>query len=192
VLLHHEAAYEPEGTALLLDTARMSLGSSFFPIAVTDQELSLDEAVATYLFNSQIVTKKAGGMAIIAPAECEESPRARAVLDRVVAADNPVGEVRYVDLRQSMKNGGGPACVRLRITLTEEERAAVHPQCFFDDAIDARITSWIERSYRDRLAPEDLADPKLLDESRTALDELTRILGLGALYEFQREPGISG
>jgi succinylarginine dihydrolase len=192
VLLYHEAAYEPEDAARLLESGRTNLGNTFFPIGVTEKELSLDEAVATYLFNSQILTKKTGGMAIIAPAECEESARARAVLERVVAADNPVTEVRYVDLRQSMKNGGGPACVRLRITLTDEERAAVHPQCFFDEAMDARITSWIERSYRDRLAPEDLADPKLLDESRTALDELTRILGIGALYEFQREPGISG
>src|SRR5207237_5993330 len=128
-----------------------------------------------------------GRMTVIAPAECEESPRAREVLERVVAENNPISEVRYVDLRQSMKNGGGPACVRLRVPLTKDEHAAVHAQCFFDEAMDAKNTSWIDRRYRDRLAPEDLADPKLLDESRTALDELTRILGLGALYEFQRE-----
>ncbi len=43
------------------------------------------------------------------------------------------------------------------------------------------------RRYRDRLAESDLADPKLIGESRTALDELTRILQLGNVYPFQRE-----
>jgi len=187
VLIYHEAAYEPADLAMLLDVSRAELGGAFFPIAVKEPELSLDEAVATYLFNGQIVTLPNGNMALIAPVECEEHPRARAVLDRILAAENPITEVRYVDLRQSMKNGGGPACVRLRVTLTAAERAAVHAQCITSDAMDAKITSWIERRYRDRLAPEDLADPSLLDESRTALDELTQILGLGALYEFQRD-----
>ncbi len=191
VLFHHEAAYEPADQARLLDVCRTELRGAFTPIGVPESELSLDDAVATYLFNGQIVTAQDGHMVLVAPAECEESPRARAVIERVVAAkDNPITTARYADMRQSMKNGGGPACVRLRVTLTEEERAAVHPECFFDDALDAKLTSWIERRYRESLLPEDLADPKLLDESRTALDELTRILGLGALYEFQREPGV--
>ena len=188
VLLYHEAAYEPDDEARLLDVGRAEVGSTFRPIRVHEGELSLDDAVATYLFNAQIVTAKDGRMALVAPVECEDHPRARAVIDRVLASDdNPITAVRWADMRQSMKNGGGPACVRLRVTLTEEERASVHPACFFDDALDQRLTSWIERRYRESLSPEDLADPKLLDESRTALDELTRILGLGALYEFQRE-----
>lgn len=187
VLLYHEGAYDPDELAPLLDVGRAHVGRAFHPLGVRDEELSLDEAVATYLFNSQIVTTSTGGMTIIAPAECEESPRAKAVLDRLVAEDSPITSVKYVDLRQSMKNGGGPACVRLRVTLTPEEKASVHARCFFDDALDASLTAWIERHYREQLAPEDLADPELLDESRTALDELTRILGLGALYEFQRD-----
>ena len=88
--------------------------------------------------------------------------------------------------------GDYPRIKQMRVDIqaldeTPEERKAVHPECFFDDAMDAKLTAWIQRRYRDDLAPEDLADPKLLDESRTALDELTRILGLGALYEFQRD-----
>ena len=191
VLLYHEGGYEPADLAKLLDVCRADIGASFFPFGVKEHEISLDEAVSTYLFNSQIVTTARGTMTLIAPAECEQSPRAREVLDRLVAADGPVGEVRFVDMRQSMRNGGGPACVRLRVTLTEAERAAAHPRCFFDEATDAKLTAWIERCYRDRLAPEDLADPKLLDESRAALDDLTRILGLGALYDFQQSGAAS-
>jgi succinylarginine dihydrolase len=190
VLLYHESAYDPADEALLLDVCRAELGPAFSPIAVKEAEVPLEDAVMTYLFNGQILTVQGGKMAIVAPAECEESPRAREVIERIVASpDNPVTMVRFADMRQSMKNGGGPACVRLRVTLTDEERAAVHPECFFDDALDARLSSWIERRYRESLLPEDLADPRLLDESRAALDELTRILGLGAMYDFQREPG---
>jgi succinylarginine dihydrolase len=55
-----------------------------------------------------------------------------------------------------------------------------------NDTLFARLDAWIDAHYRDQLAPADLADPKLLAESRAALDELTTILGLGAIYDFQR------
>jgi succinylarginine dihydrolase len=103
-----------------------------------------------------------------------------------VARGGPIGEVLVFDLRESMKNGGGPACLRLRVVLTEAERKAVKPSVWIDDALFVRLDAWIGKHYRDRLAPEDLADPALVVESRTALDELTQILGLGSLYDFQR------
>ena len=84
-----------------------------------------------------------------------------------------------------MRNGGGPACLRLRVALTPAERAAIGARVFLDDALAAELDAWIRKHYRDRLAPEDLADPALLDESRRALDELTRILRLPAVYPFQ-------
>ena len=37
----------------------------------------------------------------------------------------------------------------------------------------------------EELSQEDLGDPMLLDEVRKALDELTGILGLGSIYDFQ-------
>jgi succinylarginine dihydrolase len=98
----------------------------------------------------------------------------------------PIDGARVFDLRQSMRNGGGPACLRLRVVLTPAQRAAVHPGAWLEPARHAQLVAWVERHYRDRLEPDDLADPRLLDESRTALDRLTAILGLGAFYEFQR------
>jgi succinylarginine dihydrolase len=85
-----------------------------------------------------------------------------------------------------MRNGGGPACLRLRVALTDAERARVAGRVFVDDALAEALEAIVVRRYRDRLAPADLADPALLDESRRALDELTSLLGLPALYEFQR------
>jgi succinylarginine dihydrolase len=85
-----------------------------------------------------------------------------------------------------MKNGGGPACLRQRIWLTGEEVAAVRANVFFSPALHDALESWIRRHYRDRLVPGDLADPALARESMAALDELTRILQLGSVYDFQR------
>jgi len=93
-------------------------------IEVGAEELALEEAVRTYLFNSQLLTLPDGGMTLLCPAECIESPSVQAVLGRIVAEDNPITEVQFVDVRQSMHNGGGPACLRLRVVLTEEELAA--------------------------------------------------------------------
>jgi succinylarginine dihydrolase len=85
-----------------------------------------------------------------------------------------------------MRNGGGPACLRLRVVLTEEERAAIGANVWLDDTLHAALTAWVTRHYRDRLTPDDLADPALLDEGRRALDELSALLRLGNIYPFQR------
>jgi len=85
-----------------------------------------------------------------------------------------------------MHNGGGPACLRQRVVLSDEERAAVRANVFFTEALAATLAAWIERHYRDRLVPSDLGDPALAREGLAALDELTRILALGSVYDFQR------
>ena len=110
---------------------------------------------------------------------------ARAVIDRVLAQGTPLRSVRYVSVRQSMSNGGGPACLRLRVVLTDAELVRVKPGVLLTDARYESLTAWVRRHYRDRLTADDLADLKLLDESRAALDELTELLGLGAVYAFQ-------
>jgi succinylarginine dihydrolase len=85
-----------------------------------------------------------------------------------------------------MRNGGGPACLRLRVVLTEEERGALGGAAVLDEAKVAALEGIVRRRYRDRLAPVDLADPALLDEGRTALDEIGQVLKLGAVHDFQR------
>lgn len=187
VLLYHEQAF--------LDAAALRawicthFGGTRRPvfIEIAAGRLSLEEAVTTYLFNSQLVCPPGGGMRLIVAQECRQHERAWAVVQDLLAdAANPVTAVDVVDLRQSMDNGGGPACLRLRVTLTEAERAAVLPRIWIDDEQYAELEVWIRRHYRDRLCFDDLADPLLLDESRTALDRLTGILNLGSLYDFQR------
>src|SRR5260221_1996524 len=183
LMLHEHAFVHHRDLVVLL---RQRLGDGFRCVVAHETELSAREAVDSYPFNSQLVTLPDRSMAIIAPIESQQSEAARRFLDRVVAEDNPVAMVQYVDVNASMSNGGGPACLRLRVSLTLAERAAVRGRVFLDDALYSELVDWVERRYRDRLTAEDLADPQLLLESRAALDELTRILELGSLYAFQK------
>jgi succinylarginine dihydrolase len=180
----HELAFV--GLDGLVRELRDRLGEGLAIEIATNRELPVGDAVAAYPFNSQVLTLPDGSMTIVAPEESRENGRARAFLERVVAADNPVRSVSYLDLRQSMNNGGGPACLRLRVPLTDEEVAAVGANVFFGPELDAQLVAWVERHYRDRVLPGDLRDPAFCRENMTALDELTRILKLGSVYDFQR------
>jgi succinylarginine dihydrolase len=183
-LLLHELAFVDDG-ALLADLHAL-LGAELRVVRATSAELPAARAVASYVFNSQVLSLPGGGMAIVAPVDAREDAASRALLERVVASGGPVRSVHYVDVRQSMQNGGGPACLRLRVVLTDDEVRALSGRVVLDDALDDALTKWVTRSYRDRLAPGDLADPMLARESLRALDELTALLGLGAVYDFQR------
>jgi succinylarginine dihydrolase len=97
-----------------------------------------------------------------------------------------VTRIRWVDVNQSMRNGGGPACLRLRVALTDDEVGAIGADVLFSPALHERLVAWVGRHYRDRLAPADLADPALAREGMAALDELTSILRLGPVFDFQR------
>lgn len=155
-------------------------------IQISSQRLSLEEAVNSYLFNSQIVTLPNQQMFLIAPIECAENPKITELLNEILQDPaNPLSKVEFLNLRQSMANGGGPACLRLRVVLTEEELACIHQGILFTDTLYLQLKNWIEKYYRDRLHPSDLADPHLLKETQQALDEVTNILRLGPLYYFQ-------
>lgn len=183
LLFCHQQAWVAQDKVLADLGAKV--GPAFTPIVVPANEVSLADAVATYLFNGQLLPREDGRYLLVAPAECRENPRVAAYLDALTSGGGPIAEVLTFDLRQSMRNGGGPACLRLTVTLTAAERAAVASRVFLDDALAADLDRWVRKHYRDRLAPEDLGDPALVDESRRALDELTRILKLPAVYPFQ-------
>jgi succinylarginine dihydrolase len=186
-LFCHELAFvEPQGVYDELRAKLGKLNAKFDVIEVPDGQVGVSDAVTSYLFNSQLLTRPDGKQVLVVPQECRENPRVAEYLDGLTSRDGPIDDVLIFDLRESMKNGGGPACLRLRVVLSEAERAAVAPGVWINDTLFGRLDGWIEKHYRDRLAPADLTDPSLLLESRTALDELTQILGLGSLYDFQR------
>lgn len=160
--------------------------SPFF-IEVPAEKISLPMAVQTYLFNSQIVTTPDGLMSMICPVECKQYVEVTQFLNEIEKnSDNPIERIYYVDLGESMRNGGGPACLRTRIALNQNELLATNPGVLMNDRLYNRLVEWVNKHYRDNLKPEDLADPKLVDESQSALNELTQILKIGSIYSFQR------
>lgn len=185
VLFYHQHAFVD--TPAMQDEIRRKLpDTEMHFIEVRDDEVPVADAVSSYLFNTQLVTLAPGHMALIAPTECAETPSVKRYLERLTTMHTPIQEVRFMDVKQSMQNGGGPACLRLRVAMSDAELAAVNPACLLDERLHQRLTDWVNRHYRDRLSPDDLRDPALLTESRTALDELTQLLALGSVYPFQR------
>ena len=185
--LHEEAFADPAGLEAQL---RAALGEhEFHFIVVPADRVPLADAVKSYLFNSQLLERPGSEgkeMMLVLPEEARETASTRAYLEALTAAGGPITRTEFLDVRQSMRNGGGPACLRLRVVLSNEELAAVHKGVLPDEAQFKRLEDWVVRHYRDRLGPKDLADPALMGESYRALDELTQILQLGSLYHFQR------
>jgi succinylarginine dihydrolase len=167
LFIYHEKAY----TNLNLKQI------GYTPICISENELPLKDAVSTYFFNSQLITLPDGKMVVIAPSECAEHPKARACFNKIVS-DGHIHTVHYLDVRESMKNGGGPACLRLRVVLTKDEREAVHPHVWLNDILYKKLCGWIENHYRDRISPDDLRDPLLAEEVGKAMDVLSTLLAM--------------
>ncbi len=183
VLFLHEQSFEDREGAV----AAIRKAAPFVEIVEAPKSnVSLEDAITSYLFNSQLLSLPSGEMALVLPKEAEENARVKSFVDETVSKNNPINRALYYDVRESMRNGGGPACLRLRVILSDEELAAANPQFILDDAKFDALEGWAKARYRDRLTPEDLRDPNFMDEALGAIDALTKLLGMGAFYDFQR------
>ena len=190
VFLVHEDAFCDQKQVLL--ELQNKADGPLTIIELKRDQLSIQEAVASYLFNSQIVSiPEQNHMILIAPFECKNHPRVKACIDGVLTDEsNPIKVVHYLDLKQSMRNGGGPACLRLRVVLNELELKAMHQGVLVDGPLLDKLEAWVRKHYRTQLHAKDLADPQLMHESFQALDELTQILNLQSIYPFQLEKNL--
>jgi succinylarginine dihydrolase len=184
VLFCHEYAFVDQ-EEVLAELDHKLLDADLHVITVKDHEVPLRDAVSSYLFNSQLLSLPDGSMLLVVPSECRQVPSVDRYLDKLVSGNNPISEIAVFDLKQSMKNGGGPACLRLRVALTEQELQAVHPHALLTDELFHSLNAWIDKHYRDQIAQTDLADIRLFQESLTALDEITQLLKLPSIYPFQ-------
>ena len=177
VLLVHERAFADADALEHIDAAYKKLHphDSLRIIYISETELSVADSVKTYFFNSQIVTLPNGKMLVVAPQEVAEHKAARALMEK------NFDDVQYFDLKQSMKNGGGPACLRLRVVLNEAEIEAIKPNVILTPDLYDKLVAWVEKHYRVELRVADLADKNLHAETRAALAELERILQLRIL-----------
>lgn len=185
VFFYHEESFI-DNNAVLQELDKKLSGTNLIPVLVKNQDVSLEDSIKSYLFNSQLLSNSDGSMSLIVPGECHENKSVSEYLDKLVTdVSNPINHVKVFDLKQSMKNGGGPACLRLRVALKEQEFSAVNQSTLMSDVLYENLVGWVNKHYRDRMSSSDLADPKLLIECRTALDELTKLLNMGSVYPFQ-------
>ena len=187
-LFYHEYAFAD--TKAVKADIRAAANGLFEPqfVEVPAADVPIGDAIKAYLFNSMLVQMPCQSrLTLVAPLETKDNPHTFAYCKNMVAGNGPIGEVLYVDVRQSMRNGGGPACLRLRVVLTDAERKAANQNMIISEALYPKLCDWVSRHYRETLAPDDLGDPALMRESFAALDELTKIMDLGAdFYPFQR------
>lgn len=160
VLFLHERAFAEPARAYEAIRAK-------FPeveiVEVPESVVGLPEAIRSYLFNAQLVTLPEGEQALIVPSEAWESVEVRPFLDSLVAGNGPIRRVVPVDVRQSMANGGGPACLRLRVVA---DPATVDPRFLLDDATADAIELAVRSHWPEQIDPADLGDETL---ARTVL-----------------------
>ncbi|SDH74257.1 succinylarginine dihydrolase [Pseudomonas benzenivorans] len=186
VLFYHQDAFLDTDKVLAeLGDKLGRRGGNFQAVCVPRDAVTVEDAVRSYLFNSQLLSRADGSMLLIVPEECRNNANVWSYLQQLTSGNGPIRAVQVFDLKQSMQNGGGPACLRLRVALKDNELEAVNPGVIMTPALYDRLTGWVDKHYRDQLSESELADPQLLVECRAALDELTQILKLGSVYPFQ-------
>ncbi|MDE0120011.1 MAG: N-succinylarginine dihydrolase [Bdellovibrionales bacterium] len=181
LIFYHEKAFL-DTESILQEIEQKISPTPLLKVSVQTQDISLNEVVSSYLFNSQLLPISKNKWILLSPKECQTTPSVR---DYLYSLKDLIQKVCFIPVRQSMWNGGGPACLRLRVVLTEEEARAVHPGVLLHHKLYKKLKNWIQKHYRDRLAPEDLLDPLLITESQNALDELSGILQIKNIYPFQ-------
>jgi succinylarginine dihydrolase len=175
VLFAHEQAFE-DRPSFYAELKRLLPEAEI--IEVPASAVSLEDAIRSYLFNAQLVTLPARGMALILPEEARETPSVWAWLEQMVAGNGPIRELFVVDVRQSMANGGGPACLRLRVAA---DPAAVDPRFLLDEAKLGRIAEVVQRAWPRRIGPLDLLEPDLWSRIEGARFALLDALDLAEL-----------
>ncbi len=180
LLLVHQYAFADTAN---LDRVREhyfeTTGHSLTVVTVTDQQLSLPATVATYLFNSQLIAdhrEPDADFTLVCPRQVAESEAAKRLVDSWIASDLPIQAVSYVDLRQSMFNGGGPACLRLRVPMTKRQWESLPETVRLDDRLLDRLAKSISMHYPTEITPADLGRRQLLRTVQQAYRSLMEIL----------------
>ena len=174
MLFAHELAFADRGALVGASESRVA---GFEYVEVPAAEVPLADAVRSYLFNAQLVTPPDGQPTLIVPNEARETP-ALAWIEQHIAGNGPIRRVEVVDVRQSMANGGGPACLRLRVVA---DPATVDPRFMVDAAKLDRLADVIRRTWPEQFHHEDLQKPSLIADIERARRALLDTLGLTEL-----------
>lgn len=178
LLIHHELAFYDSGATLNQLESRFGelTGSELIRVEVPTSSLSIDDAIKTYLFNSQVLTGPSGKPVIICTSQVQEHAGARGLVEQW-CQQGLFAAVHYVDLRQSMSGGGGPACLRLRVPMTAEDAGAIPPSVRWSESLDANLREVINEHYVTELTLEDLSRIEFYEQVQQAYERIGSLLG---------------
>jgi len=152
---------------------------------VYEHELSLSEALDTFIFNSQLITSSSGKEILLCSDRCKKNKHTSKLLEELLKdSAYPIQEISYLDLSQSLLGGGGPGCLRLRVPLSSQALSCIHTPLLLTDSLYNELKKWICNYYPDSLEVEELQNLSLIRKEKEALDALTKMLHLGPIYEF--------
>lgn len=175
VLFTHEQAFaDPEGTYAAI---RAALPEAEI-VVVPASAVSLADAIASYLFNAQLLTLASGEMGLVIPLEAWEHKAVRGWLDGMLASNGPIRRVLPVDVRQSMANGGGPACLRLRVVA---DPATIDPRFLLNEARADMLEKLIAQAWPEQIDPADVGRDSLASSVIAARAALLDALELSVL-----------
>lgn len=175
VLFTHAEAFADQAAAY---EAMRAAFPALEVVEVPASAVSLAEAIRTYLFNAQLLTLPDGTMALIVPEECRESAAVWGWVETMLAGNGPIRQVIPVDVRQSMANGGGPACLRLRVVCAPQ---TVDPRFLLDEAKADLLERTIAAHWPEQIDPADLGSQVLADSVIAARLALLAALDLAEL-----------
>ena len=176
VLFAHEKAFADRDVLVEELAAKVD---GFELVEVPDAEVPLTDAIRSYLFNAQLVTPPDGAMTLVAPTECRDTPSVNGWIERHLASNGAIRRVNFVDVRQSMANGGGPACLRLRVAC---DPADVDPRFLVDDAKLDRLAAVVAEFWPEEISSEEIQTPSLIAGVEQARHALVEAVGLSELH----------
>jgi succinylarginine dihydrolase len=177
-LIYHEASFDGSDAVVgaLAKRFHQKTGEALRMLHVSEQELTLKDAVSTYLFNSQLVELNHDEIAIICPVQCGAVPQSKALIQRWIEdASNPIAQVHFLPLNESMANGGGPACLRLRVVLSSNQLKSVQNRYRADASRISALTEIVTRMYPESVNLSDMAQLEFAEHALQIVDELGRV-----------------
>ena len=183
LLFYHELAFHnsEEAVAGIKKRFLEKTGEKLEACLVESSDLRLDDAVDTYLFNSQICTDIDGGWRMFVPENCNQSESVQRTLERLQAQYPRLVSIDYCPLAESMRNGGGPACLRLRISLTPSQIDQIPASMRISLSTLSQLRKLVETEYPEKVEPSDFVNPDFAEQCERISLQIARLWGANSV-----------
>ena len=146
-LFCHEHAFENQNEKLnnLKKIFHQKTNENLTIIEIKESELTLDECISTYLFNSQVIIQK-NNIILLCPSTVKRNNKSLSITNQW-QQKGYFSDVQYIDIKSSLMNGGGPACLRLCMYLNGNEIKKIPKQFWASENKIKELTKFINTEY---------------------------------------------